>query len=123
MAIVYGLIEIDSILYATYLPFRLITISFMPIRAYFVFTRVVNTSGLVAKDKELRKKFYKSAMSQLDLVWAVGVTEMENQPIKSYKSVEKYVKPPEISNRRFENDNLRNILHDVVDDPDKENVT
>jgi hypothetical protein len=121
IAILFGSIEIDSILYATYPPFGLVTISFMPIGAYFVFTGIVNTAALVARDKELRKEFYKSAMSQLDLLWAVGITEMENQLIKSYKSVEKRVKP-EIKDRPYENDNLRNILHDVVDDLDKENV-
>lgn len=122
MAILFGSIEIDSILYATYPPFGLVTISFMPIGAYFVFTGIINSAALVARDKELRKEFYKSAMSQLDLLWAIGVTEMEKQLIQSYKSVEKHVKPQEIKDRRFEKDNLREILHDVVDDLDKENV-
>jgi len=87
-----------------------------------VHLRCANAAVLVAKDKELRKEFYRNAASQLDLLRAIGVTQMEKELIKNYKSIEKRIKGPEIKDRRFERDEVREILHDVVDDLDKENV-
>ena len=89
MAIVFGSIEIDSLLYATYPPFGLVTISFMPIGSYLLFTGIFLSAALVARDKELRKQFYNTAVSQLSLLKTIGVTEMEKRLIKNYKSIEK----------------------------------
>ena len=85
----YGSIEIDTLLYTTYPPFGLVTISFMPMGSYMVFTGIFLSATLVARDKEIRKEFYNTAMSQLTLLKTIGVTEMEKQLIKSYKSIEK----------------------------------
>lgn len=122
MAMLFGSIDIDSILYATYPPFGLVTISFIPMGAYLVFTGIVKSASLVAKDKELRKEFYRTAMSQLELLRAIGVTEMEKELLKNYQTIERRVKEPEKKYRRFEKDEFREMLHDVVDDLGKENV-
>jgi hypothetical protein len=122
MTMLFGSIEIDSLLYATYPPFGLVTISFIPMGAFLVFTGIVNSASLVAKDKELRKEFYRTAMSQLDLLRVIGVTEMEKELIRNYKSIQKTADPSEKKDRRFEKDELREMLHDVVDDLGKDNV-
>jgi hypothetical protein len=96
--------------------------SFMVMGSFLVFNGIINSAAVVSRDKELRKEFYRSVMSELDLLRVIGVTEMEKDLIESYKSIEKRLKPTDIKDKRFENDNLRNILHDVVDDLDKENV-
>ena len=116
MAILFGSIDIDSLLYATYPPFGLVTISFMAIGSYLVFTGIANSAIFVAKDKELRREFYRNAVSHLDLLREIGVTEMEKELIKNYKSVEKNIKRPELRDRRFEKDEVREMLHDIVDD-------
>ena len=54
-----------------------------------VFTGIFLSATLVARDKDIRKEFYNTAMSQLTLLKTIGVTEMEKQLIKSYKSIEK----------------------------------
>jgi hypothetical protein len=105
-----------------YPPFGLATISILCIGAYMMLVGIYNSATLVAKDKELRKEFYRNAMSQLDLLRAIGVTEMEKELIKNYKSIEKRIKSPEMRDRRFERDETREILHDIVDDLDKDNV-
>jgi hypothetical protein len=105
-----------------YPPFGLATISILCIGAYMMLVGIYNSATLVAKDKELRKEFYRNAMSQLDLLRAIGVTEMEKELIKNYKSIEKRIKSPEMRDRRFERDEAREILHDIVDDLDKDNV-
>jgi hypothetical protein len=121
IALLYGSIEIDTLLFATYPPFGAVTISFMPMGSYLLFTGIILSARLVARDKELRKEFHNTAMSQLNLLKTIGVTEMERQLMKSYKSVDErthsLAKPS-----RFERDNMREALHDLVDEMDKENV-
>jgi hypothetical protein len=65
MAILYGSIEIDTLLFATYPPFGVVTVSFMPMDSYLLFTGILLSARLVARDKELRMEFYNSAMSQI----------------------------------------------------------
>ena len=122
MAILFGSIDINSLLYTTYPPFGLVTISFMAIGSYLVFNGIYNSAVLVARDKELRKEFYRNAMSHLDLLRVIGVSQMEKDLIDNYKSLEKQIKRPQITGRRFEKDNVRDALHGLVDDLDKEEV-
>jgi hypothetical protein len=122
IAILYGAVEVDTLLFATYPPFGVVTVSFIPMGSYLVFSGLVLSAKLVAHDKELRTEFYKTAMSQMKLLKAIGVTEMERELIRSYKSVEKLQNLPELDSTRFEKDNLREALHDVVDELDRERV-
>jgi hypothetical protein len=77
IAILYGSIEVESLLYAVYPPFGLVTISFMPMGAYLLFIGISLSATFIAQDKEVRKEFYRTAMSQLDLLKTIGVTQME----------------------------------------------
>lgn len=122
MAILFGSIEIDSLLYAAYPPFGLVTILFMPLGSFLLFTGLLLSASSVARDRVLRKEFYKNAMSQLTLLKTIGVTEMEKQIIKSHKSIEKRTRPLETREPQLDKDNLREILHEVVEDMDTDAV-
>jgi hypothetical protein len=122
VAILFGSIEIDTLLYAAYPPFGLITVSFIPMGSYLVLTGITLSATLLARDKELRGEFYRSAMSQLSLLKTIGVTEMENELIKTYKSLQKQTRSLDTKETRFEKDNVREILHGLVDDLDKDDV-
>jgi hypothetical protein len=121
IATLFGSIEIDTLLYATYLPFGLVTISFMPIGSYLLFTGIVVSASLVARDKELRREFHNTAMSQLGLLKTIGVTEMEKQLMEGYKSLDKRARSLQ-KDSRFEKDEMREALHGLVDEMDRENV-
>lgn len=118
MATLFGSIEIDSILYATYPPFGLVTISFMPIGSYLLFTGLFHSATVAARDIELRKEFYKSAMSQLTLLKTIGVTEMEKGLLKSVKFIESRVSSLEKDETPFveelDIEKIGEILHDVL---------
>lgn len=122
ITILYSSININTLLYATYPPFGIITISFMPIGSYLVFTGLTVSATLVSRDKALRKEFYNTAISQLTLLKTIGVSEMEKELIESYKSIEKHseIKPKHF--QRDQRDDVRELLHNIVDDLDKENV-
>jgi len=119
IAILYGSIEIDSLLYATYPPFGVVTASFMPMGAFLVFTGIIRSARLVAQDSELRSEFYNTAKSQLTLLKTVGVAQMEKELIKKYKSMDKRAKSLK-EESRFEKDNVKEALHGLVDELDKE---
>src|SRR6476619_186586 len=121
MAILYGSLEIDTLLYATYPPFGVVTVSFIPMGSYLLFTGIFLSATLVARDKELRREFYNTAMNQLSLLKTIGVTEMEREMIKKYKSIDKRTRSLEVHSR-FEEDDVREALHGLVDEMDKENV-
>jgi len=119
MAILYGSIEIDTLQYATYPPFGVVTASFIPMGAYLVFTGIIRSARLVAQDSQLRREFYNSAMSQLSLLKSIGVTQMEKELIKKYKSIDKRTSKLE-EDSRFEKDDVKEALHGLVEELDKE---
>jgi len=122
IAILFGSIEIDSLLYAAYPPFGLITILFMPVGSYLLFTGLFLSATHVARDQVLRKQFYKNAMSQLNLLRTIGVTEMEKQIIKSHKSIQKRTESLGTSEAQLDKNALREMLHGIVDDMDTDGV-
>jgi hypothetical protein len=89
--------------------------------SYLLFTGILLSARLVARDKKLRREFQNVAMSQLGLLKTIGVTEMEKQLMKTYKSVDKQTRSLE-KDSRFEKDEIREALHGLVDEMDKENV-
>jgi len=121
IAVLYGSIEIETLLFATYPPFGVVTASFIPMGAYLVFTGILRSATLVVRDSELRKEFYNTAKSQLNLLKTIGVTEMEKELIKKYKSIDKRTRSLK-EDSRFEKDEMREALHGLVDEMDKEKV-
>jgi len=119
MAILYGSIEIDTLLYATYPPFGVVTASFIPMGAYLVFTGIIRSATLVEQDSELRREFYNTAKSQLSLLKTIGVAQMEKELIKKYKSMDKRARSLD-EDSRFEKDNVKEALHGLVDELDRE---
>ena len=121
MAILYGSIEIDTLLFATYPPFGVVTVSFMPMGSYLLFTGILLSARLVARDKELRTEFYRSATNQLYLLKTFGVSEFEKQLMKDYKSIDKRTRSLE-KDRSIKKENVKEALHGLVDDMDVENA-
>jgi len=122
IAMLFGSIEIDSLLFAVYPPFGLVTISFMPMGAYLLFIGISLSATFVARDKEVRKEFYKTAISQLDLLKTIGVTQMEKELMDVHKSVEKFKSSLGTKEPRMQRDNIREVLDNVLDEMDKDNV-
>lgn len=119
MAILYGSIEIDTLQFATYPPFGVVTASFIPMGAYLVFAGILLSARLVAQDKVLRREFYNTAKSQLTLLKTIGITEMEKELIKKYKSMDKRARALE-ERSPFEKDDVKEALHGLVDELDKQ---
>ena len=115
IAILFGSIEISTLQYRLYPPFGLVTEAFMPLGAYFLFIGIFTAATSVARDAKLRKEFYKSAMSQFNLLKTIGITQMEKELLKEYKPI--LARSNELEEPQYqplEPSDVKEIIHDVL---------
>ena len=115
MVILFGSIDISVLQYRLYPPFGLVTQAFLPLGSYMLFIGIFTSAIGVSRDTQLRKEFYKSAKSQLDLLKTIGVTQMEKELLREYKPMlnrsrilEKYDDP------HLEQSDVREMIRDVL---------
>jgi hypothetical protein len=120
MAIIFGTFEISPLQYHVYPPYGLITQAFIPLGTYLLFVGIFTSAKNISRDSELRKEFYKSAASQLALLKAIGVSQMEKELEKQVKSIEKRLlertDEPHLEEQHLEQENVKEILHDVLNE-------
>jgi hypothetical protein len=92
MAILFSSLEITPLQYRVFPPYGLITEAFIPIGSYLLFVGIFTSAKHISRDAELRKEFYKSAASQLTLLKAIGVSQMEKELEEETKLLEKHFK-------------------------------
>jgi hypothetical protein len=115
MALLFGSIEIATLQYKIYPPYGLVTEAFMPLGAYLLFVGIFTSATNVARDAKLRKEFYKSAMSQFNLLKTIGVTQMEKELLKEYKPVlSRSTELKETEYQPLEQSEVKQIIHDVL---------
>lgn len=115
IAILFGSIEITTLQYRLYPPFGLVTQAFMPLGAYLLLVGIFTSASSVARDAKLRKEFYKSAMSQFNLLKTIGVTQMEKELLKEYKPVlARSTELKETEYQPLEQSDVKEIIHDVL---------
>ena len=106
-ALLFSSLETDSLIYAVYPPYGLVTISFMSIGSYLLYRGFITSSRFVSQDNEIRKEFRKSAESQLDLLRVIGVSQMELQLKRTFKNVW---------------ERSKSLQNDEIYEPDEEDV-
>jgi hypothetical protein len=87
IAVVFSSLEINSLLYAAYPPYGVLTIMLMPLGSYCLFIGLFASARLASQDKKLRREFYQSAEKQLAFLQTLGKVQMENELEKSLKSI------------------------------------
>jgi len=115
MALLFGSIEIASLQYKFYPPYGLVTEAFMPVGSYLLFVGIFASATSVSRDAKLRKEFYKSAMSQFNLLKTIGMTQMEKELLKEYKPVlarSNVLEEPQ--SQPLEQSDVKEIIRDVL---------
>ena len=115
IALLFSSVEITTLVYKIYPPYGLVTEAFIPLGAYLLFVGIFTSATNVARDAKLRKEFYKSAMSQFNLLKTIGVTQMEKELLKEYKPV--LARSNELSESQYqplEQSDVKQIIHDVL---------
>ncbi len=115
MTLLFGSIEIVTLQYKIYPPYGLITEAFMPVGAYLLFVGIFTSATSVSRDAKLRKEFYKSAMSQFNLLKTIGLTQMEKELLKEYKPV--LARSNELEETQYQaldQSDVKEIIRDVL---------
>ena len=114
-SILFGCIGANSILYAIYPPFGLITISFLPVGAYLLFNGIYGSAKQISEDTELRKRLHKSAENQISLIKTIGVTQMETELLKRFKpAMAKAEALQESKEEQLEKEDVKLLIRDVL---------
>jgi hypothetical protein len=117
MAILYSSVEIDTLLYAEYPPFNLVTISFMPIGSYLLFVGIFISARRVSEDTYLRRELYKSAQNQMSLFKTIGVAEMEKQIMRTCKPLlDRSALLEKHEDLELEQQDIKEMIHDVLNE-------
>jgi hypothetical protein len=114
IAILVGSIEITPLQYHVYPPYGIITMAFLPLGTYLLFVGILISAKNISRDAELRKLFYKRAESQLNLLRAIGISEMEKEIVKQVRSLEDNITVPAPEPETLSDEKVRDIIHDVL---------
>jgi len=117
IAVVFSSIEINSLLYAAYPPYGVLTIMLMPLGSYSLFIGLFASARLSSQDKKLRKEFFQSAEKQLALLQTIGKVQMEKELEKSLKSILRRPSILEESKDDYRSEeNVRELVQEVLDE-------
>jgi hypothetical protein len=121
----YGLILLFVTNQATLLlntlfpPLGLMTACFVGLSSFLLLVGIFSSAINVSQDRELRREFYNTAKSELNLLRTIGVAEMEKELMKKYKSIDKRTRKLE-EQSTSEKDGVKEALHGLVDEIDKD---
>lgn len=117
MAILFSSFELAPLSFHVYPPYGFVTQAFILLGSYLLFMGIFTSAKNISRDSELRKEFYKSAASQLGLLKAIGVTEMEKELEKNVEFVNKRSRLlGTVDEIPQEDENAHQILREVLNE-------
>jgi hypothetical protein len=114
MVILIGSIEITPMQYHVYPPYGIVTMAFLPLGTYLLFVGIFISAKSVSIDTQLRRHFYKKAESQLKLLKAIGISEMEKEIVRQVTSLEKKITVLEPESEELSDEKVKVIIHEVL---------
>jgi hypothetical protein len=115
MATIFGSLEIATLQYSVYPPFGLITALFMPLGSYLLFTGIFSFALNISKNIAIRKELFISVNSQIDLLKAIGASQMEKELQRKFEVIAKRTNIPEyMDNFNLDNEEIKELISDVV---------
>ena len=117
IAVVFSSTEINSLLYAAYPPYGVLSIMLMPLGSYSLFIGLFASAKLVSQDRKLRQEFFQSAEKQLALLKTIGKVQMEKELEKSLKSILKRSSVLDESKDDYRGEeNVRELVQEVLEE-------
>lgn len=117
IVMLFGSLQIAPLEYHVYPPYGLVTKAFLPLGAYLLFAGIFISAISISRNAQVRREFYKKAESQLALLRAVGVSQMERDLESQVKSIEKRVNLFETKvEPEMKEEDIRETLHDVLNE-------
>jgi hypothetical protein len=117
MVIIFCSNEISPLRSHVYPPYGFITEALLPIGAYLLLVGIFTSAQYISQDARLRKEFYKSAGSQLNLLKNIGVSQMEKKYEEKIKILQEHTKSSQtIEEPELEEEHIKKILRDVLNE-------
>lgn len=116
MSALFSAVEISSLRYHIYPPFGLITEACLPLGASLLSIGIYTSVKKISEDTLLRKEFYKTVSSQLALLKAIGVSQMEKEFENKLKSVKGRASLCEPEHNDLSEQNAKEILREVLNE-------
>ena len=111
---------------ASYPPFGIATISFLPLAAYMAFLGVYSTAVSISQDSQLRKSIRKIATQDSNLLGSIGTAQMEREIRRTVNSMKDTVAEQEKEleeqtgiEANMEEDEMKNYLEQVMQEVGK----
>jgi hypothetical protein len=115
MATIFGSLEIATLQYSVYPPFGLITTAFMPFGSYLLFTGIFSFALNISKNIAIRRELFISVNSQIDLLKAIGIIQMEKEVQRKFQVIAKRTNIPKyMDNFNLDNEEIKELISDVV---------
>lgn len=105
--------QVMSLTSLDYPPFGIVTVSFLSLASYLIFTGIFTSSICVAQDRELRRIMTKSTERQQDLMSRLGSAQMERDLVKNAESVMKKM-TDKTGVQYVDDDNYKLYLEEVI---------
>jgi hypothetical protein len=96
--------------------FGLITVAFIPVGSYLLLVGISISAKNISQNAEIRKEFYKRAESQLNLLKAIGISEMERELMKQVSTIERRSRITPYTDEKIEDEQAQIILHEVLNE-------
>jgi hypothetical protein len=117
MVIIFCSNEISPLRSHVYPPYGFITEALLPIGAYLLLVGIFSSAQYISQDARVRKEFYKSAESQLNLLKNIGVSQMEKKYEEKVKFLQERIKSSQtIEEPELEEEHIKKILREVLNE-------
>jgi hypothetical protein len=111
---------------ASYPPYAIVTMSFLPLASYMIFMGLYSTAISVSKDNQLRKSIKKYATENSNLISSIGTAQMEQEIQRTVNSLKDVVQEQEKEleeqtgiEANLEEDEMKNYLEEVMQEVSK----
>jgi hypothetical protein len=111
---------------ASYPPYAIVTMSFLPFASYMIFLGLYSTAVSVSQDNQLRKSIKKVARENSNLLGSIGTAQMEQEIQKTVDSMKDVVQEQEKEleeqtgiEANLEEDEMKNYLEEVMQEVGK----
>lgn len=122
MTILFSSVEITPLNYKVFPPYGLITEAFIPLGTFLLLVGIFTSAINVSQDAELRRDFRKSVLGQLSLLRTMGITQMEKELIKNFKTAEKRTAIQQTAQETYPEEDVKQIVHEVLEELKRKNL-
>jgi hypothetical protein len=88
----------------------------IPLGAFLLLVGIYTSAINISQDRELRRDFRRSAMTQLNLLRTMGIAQMEKELVKNFKLAENRSANLETTQEYYSEEDLKQLVQEVLEE-------